>query len=287
MSENKKATALTVETKFVEAQNRITYAFRRFGSGGKRPLLLFQHFRGTLDSWDPALLDELAESRQVITFDNTGVGASSGVTAHTITQMAVDSLAFIDALELESLDLLGFSIGSMVAQEVTLIRPDVVNRLVLASSAPRGASGMHGWAPEVIGAVGKPQTTPEGFLSVFFHSSDASQNAGKAFLQRSFSRQDKDNPANWQTRKAQYDAVAEWGIPNHAMLQRVVAITQPTFIANGDSDPMILPRYSYLLAGLIPNSTIKIYPDAAHGFLFQHHTEFARDVTGFLDQSSQ
>ena len=155
--------------------------------------------------------------------------------------------------------------------------------MVLASAAPKGADGIHGWAPEVIGAVGTPQTTPEEYLGVFFTASPASSKAGQEALGRMYSRtEDRDDPTTWAVREAQYDAVCTWGIPDHAELQRLAAITHPVFVANGDSDPMIPPRYSHLIAGLLPHATVKIYPDAAHGFLFQHHTEFAGDVTEFL-----
>jgi pimeloyl-ACP methyl ester carboxylesterase len=175
------------------------------------------------------------------------------------------------------------SIGSFVAQEVTLIRPAIARRVVLASSAPQGAAGMHGWAPGVIGAVGTPLTSPEEYLDVFFARSDPSRQAGQAALKHMYARnQDRDTSTNWATRQAQYDAVCNWGVPDHAALQRVSAIKHPVFVANGDSDPMILPHYSYLLAGLIPQAKVKIYPDAAHGFLFQHHAEFAADVEAFL-----
>jgi len=268
----------------VRAANDIEYAYRDTGGhDGVAPLVLLQHFRGNLDYWDPALVDALAASRRVITFDNTGVGNSTGRTADTVEQMAKDALAFISALGLSQADLLGFSIGSFVAQEVALRRPGLVRRLVLASSAPKGAAGMHGWAPAVIGAVGTPQTSPEQYLGVFFAPSAASQQAGKQALGRMYARSDdRDAMTDWATREAQYDAVCAWGIPNHAELERVTALQMPVFVANGDSDPMILPRYSYLLAGLIPQAQLKIYPDAAHGFLFQHHAAFAADVVQFL-----
>jgi pimeloyl-ACP methyl ester carboxylesterase len=143
---------------------------------------------------------------------------------------------------------------------------------------------MHGWAQDVIDAVGKPQTGPDGVLAVFYAASPTSQQAGKQSLQRIFGARtdDRDAETTWATRQAQYDAVCSWGEPNHALLQRVSAIDCPVFIANGDSDPMIPPHYSYLLAGLIPQATVKIYPDSAHGFLFQHATEFAADVEAFL-----
>jgi pimeloyl-ACP methyl ester carboxylesterase len=272
-----------VQTETVEAANGTGFAYRDLGEGDV-PIVAFQHFRGNLENWDPPLIDALAANRRVLTFDNTGVGATTGMTPHTIAEMAQDAIAFVDALALAQVDLLGFSIGSFVAQEITLTRPDLVRRVVLASSAPQGAAGMHGWAKDVIDAVGKRQGSPEGYLSVFYAPSPASQAAGRQSLQRIFGArtEDRDADTTWETRQAQYDAVCSWGIPNHALLQRVSAIDHPVFIANGDSDPMILPHYSYLLAGLIPQARLKIYPDAAHGFLFQHAAGFAADVEAFL-----
>ena len=268
--------------KLVSAANGVDYAYRDTGEG-EVALVLLNHFRGNLDSWDPALVDALAVNRRVIAFDNAGVGGSTGVTPHTIGQMAHDATAFISAMDLGQVDLLGFSIGSFVAQEITLIRPAMVRRLVLASSAPQGAAGMHGWAPEVIGAIGTPKTSPEEYLDVFFARSPSSRQAGQQTLQRMYARtEDRDAATTWATREAQYDAVCTWGIPDHAKLQRLSCLQMPVFVANGNSDPMILPHYSYLLAGLIPQARVKIYPDAAHGFLFQHHAEFAADVEAFL-----
>ena len=272
---------------WVSAANGIEFAYRDTGGEGGVPLVLVQHFRGNLDNWDPALIDALAATRRVITFDNAGVGGSTGTTPDTIEQMARDAIAFIAALQLSQVDLLGFSIGSfVVAQQIALTRPAVVRRLMLASSAPQGAAGMHGWAAEVIGAVGTPHTSPEAYLGVFFARSDASRQAGQQALKRMYARtEDRDTATTWATREAQYDAVCAWGMPDHGRLQRLSAIGMPVFIANGDSDPMILPHYSYLLAGLIPQARVKIYPDSAHGFLFQHHAQFAADVEAFLDDA--
>jgi pimeloyl-ACP methyl ester carboxylesterase len=247
------------------------------------PLVLLQHFRGNLDNWDPAVIDDLAASRDVVTFDNVGVGGTNGTTPSSVEEMARGAIDFLSAMEFDQVDLLGFSIGSFVAQEIALVRPALVRKLILASSAPKGAAGMHGWAPEVIGAVGAPEVSPDGVLDVFYARSDSSRQAGGQALQRLFARTaDRDQSTTWQTRQAQYDAVCAWGIPNHALLQRLGAIEIPVFVANGDSDPMILPHYSYLVAGLIPQARVKIYPDSAHGFLFQHHREFAADVEAFL-----
>jgi pimeloyl-ACP methyl ester carboxylesterase len=272
-----------LRNELVTAANGVDYAYRDAGGEGEVPLVLLQHFRGNLDNWDPALIDALAPARRVVTFDNAGVGGSTGTTPDTIEQMARDAIAFLNAMQFSQVDLLGFSIGSFVAQQIALVRPAIVRRLVLASSAPQGAAGMHGWAPEVIGAIGTPNTSPEAYLDVFFARSASSRRAGQEALRRMYARtEDRDTATTWATREAQYDAVCAWGIPDHALLQRLAAIDMPVFVANGDSDPMILPRYSYLLAGLIPHARVKIYPDAAHGFLFQHHAEFAADVDAFL-----
>jgi pimeloyl-ACP methyl ester carboxylesterase len=272
-------------TQRVAAGNGIEYAYRDLGAGDV-PLVLLQHFRGNLDNWDPALVDALAADRRVVTFDNVGVGATTGRTSSTIEAMAHDSIAFLEAMEFQRVDLLGFSIGSFVAQEIALIRPDLLRRVVLASSAPQGAAGMHGWAPEVIGAIGEPETSPQGYLDVFFAPTPTSRDAGQQAAGRIFGRTaDRDEPTTWQTRQAQYDAVCAWGIPNHSLLERVAAIDLPVFVANGDSDPMILPRYSYLLAGLLLDARVRIYPDSAHGFLFQHHRQFASDVHAFLQEA--
>jgi pimeloyl-ACP methyl ester carboxylesterase len=282
-----------IRMRYVDASNRritadtaIDYVYRDLGVS-EVPLVLLQHFRGNLDNWDPALIDALAADRRVVAFDNVGVAGTSGNTPNTVEAMAHGAIAFIEAMSLGRVDLLGFSIGSFVAQEIALIRPDLLRRVVLASSAPQGAAGMHGWAPEVIGAVGARETTPEGYISVFFAPSDTSREAGRQAAGRIFGGRttDRDGPTTWQTRQAQYGAVCAWGIPNHSLLQRVTAIQLPVFVANGDRDPMILPRYSYLLAGLLPDARLTIYPDSAHGFLFQYHEKFAADVHAFLEES--
>src|SRR4029077_15132307 len=171
--------------------------------------------------------------------------------------------------------------------EIALVRPDLLRRVVLASTAPQGATGMHGWGREVIAAVGAPEPTPQGYLSVFFAPTDPRREAVRQAAGRIFGARttDRDEPTTWQTRQAQYDAVWAWGIPNHSLLQRIAAIDLPVFVANGDSDPMIPPRYSHLLAGLLSDARVKIYPDSAHGFLFQPHGGFPSDVQAFLEEA--
>jgi pimeloyl-ACP methyl ester carboxylesterase len=272
-------------TQRVTAENGIEYAYRDVGEADV-PLVLLQHFRGNLDNWDPALVDALAADRRVVPFNNVGVASTTGTTPNTVEAMAHGAIAFIEALSFQRVDLLGFSLGSFVAQEIALIRPDLLRRVVLASAAPQGAAGMHGWAPDVIGAVGEPETNPEGYFRVFFAPTDTSREAGQRVAARVFGRTtNRDAPTTWQTRQAQYDAVCAWGIPNHSLLQRVAAIELPVSVAGGDGDPMILPRYSHLLAGLLPDARLTIYPDSAHGFLFQHHSQFAADVDAFLAEA--
>src|SRR2546425_3486489 len=165
----------------VTAGNAIEYAYRDLGEGDV-PLVLLQHFRGNLDNWDPALVDALAADRRVVAFDNVGVGATTGRTPNTIEAMARDAIAFLEAMDLQRVDLLGFSIGSFVAQEIALIRPDLLRRVALASSAPQGATGMHGWAPKVIAAVGQPETSPQGYLDVFRSEEHTSELQSLAYL---------------------------------------------------------------------------------------------------------
>ncbi|MGW7545055.1 alpha/beta fold hydrolase [Streptomyces sp. NPDC054770] len=275
---------LEVQTSTVQGTNGISYAYRRLGPSGRRPLVLLQHFRGNLENWDPDLIDVLAAARDVIAFDNVGVGATTGATPHTVAQMADDAIVFVEALGLDSIDVLGFSIGSFIAQEIALTRPSLTGKLILASTAPQGAPGMHGWAPDIIGAIGEPTTDAEGMLHAFFTKSPESRAAGGQFLGRISTRTaGRDEETTWQTRNAQYDAVVKWGTPNFAMLQRLAAIQQPVLIANGDDDRMILPWYSHLTASLIPDAFVKLYPDSAHGFLFQHAKQFGADAHDFLD----
>lgn len=271
----------TAETKFVEAAGS-EFAYRRFGRPGDLPLVMLQHFRGNLDNWDPALTDALAAEREIILVDNPGVGSSTGEPSGSIAQTAREIIAFADALGLGEIDLLGFSIGGFVAQEMALVRPTLVRRLVLAATGPKGAPGMHGWRDD-IAAAARGESKPENLLYIMFAHSETSQAKGMEFLGRFMERQEgRDAPTSDAARDAQYDAIVEWGIPDHAALQRLTGIQSPTLIIQGDDDLMIPTKLSHLLAGLIPDAQIRIYPDAAHGFLFQYPTKVAADVNAFL-----
>jgi len=173
----------TAETRFVDAGGA-RFAFRRFGSPGATPLVMLQHFRGNLDNWDPALIDALAGEREVILVDYPGVGSSSGDFGPSIADAARDMIAFIAALDVSEVDLLGFSIGGFVAQEIALIRPALVRRLVLAATGPKGAPGMHGWREDIALAARLDQSTADSLLHIFFTPSEASRAKGGAFLGR-------------------------------------------------------------------------------------------------------
>ena len=272
----------TAETRSVEAGG-VRFAFRRFGVPGGMPLVMLQHFRGNLDNWDPALTDALAREREVILVDFPGVGGSTGEFGPTIADTARRMIAFLTALELSEADVLGFSIGGFVAQEIALIRPALVRRLVLAGTGPKGGPGMHGWREDIAAAARLNQSTADSLLHIFFASTDSSRAKGREFLGRFMARKaDRDEPSSLAARDAQYDAIVEWGIPDHGGLQRLSAIRCPTLIIQGDSDVLIPTRLSHLMAGLIPDAQIRIYPDAAHAFLFQEPEQVAADVNAFL-----
>jgi pimeloyl-ACP methyl ester carboxylesterase len=275
---------LTAPNRFVEAANGVTYAYRRLGdASGAPPLVLLQHFRGNLDNWDPALVDALASMRDVVLFDNAGVGGSTGTTPRTVTAMAHDALRFLEALELREIDLLGFSLGGFVAQELTLIRPRLVRRLVLAATGPQGGEDMHGYTDDVYVSATRDEPGPEDLLAVFFGGSETSLSAGLEFVERIFARtEDRDAATTVATRDAQLDAIHTWGIPDPSKLDRLAGIAQPVLVANGEDDRMVPTRNSQLLADRLPDAELRIYLDAGHGFLFQYPHEFAAEVQAFL-----
>lgn len=276
-------TQYTAPNRTVEASNGSTYAYRRFGKPGTIPVIFLQHFRGNLDNWDPALVDDIAEEHEVILFDASGVGLSKGAVPTTFRDFGRDALAFIEALELSRVDLFGFSIGGFTAQEVALQAPHLVHRLVLAGTGPQGGREMHGWISEARAHAMKDVQGPEDILYLFFTPSEASQAKGQEFVGRIFTRtEDRDTDVTLATRDVQAAAIIEWGIQDLDGLSRLENIQTPTLVANGDHDVMVPTVNSYLLAGHLPHATLTIYPDANHGFLFQYPREFAAEVNTFL-----
>ena len=277
-------TALTARNRFVDLDGD-TLAYRRFGNTESEapPLLFLQHFRGTLDNWDPVLVDSIAAHREVVLLDNSGVGLSSGKVPVTVTAMARDAIAFLDALGIDRIDLLGYSLGGMVAQELALLRPRAVRRIVLAGTGPRGGHQMHGWTFDIERTANQANNGIDDILRIFFGVTETSRELGREYIERIFSRMEvADKPNGPEVARAQYDAVVEWGIPDPSQLNRLAGIRQPTLVANGDNDLMIPTVNSQILADHLPDARLRIYPDAAHGFLFQYPRQFADLVTEFL-----
>jgi pimeloyl-ACP methyl ester carboxylesterase len=263
-----------------------SFVYRRFGNEQTvaPALVMLQHFRGNLDNWDPALVDRIAQDRELILVNNRGVGGSTGVVPENVTNMARDALAFIDALALKQIDLLGFSLGGHVAQELVLLRPRLVRRLVLAGTAPQGGPDLHRWSDDVYALATPDEPTAEDLLELFFSASEQSRAKGMESLGRLYQREvDRDEPTDLATRDAQLAAITAWGIPDESKLNRLAGITQPTLVANGDNDTMMHTQNSHLLAEYLPNPELRIYPDAGHGFLNQYPEVFADDVHAFLE----
>lgn len=272
----------TAPTRFIEA-NGIRYAYRRFGKESGVPLVFLQHFRGTMDNWDPMIINGFAQDRPVVLFDNAGVGLSGGETPDNVADMARHAVAFIEALGLTQVDLLGFSLGGFVAQQVTLGHPDLVRRVVLAGTGPQGGEGMDRFTPAVEAVATKEKSGPESLLFLFFEPTATSQAAGRAFLQRLGARTtDREEPSSLQTRDAQLKAIQAWGVSEGERYSRLKQIRQPVFVANGTNDIMVPTVNSFILSQRLPNAYLILYPDSGHGFLFQYAGLFVEHVSRFL-----
>jgi pimeloyl-ACP methyl ester carboxylesterase len=273
----------TAPTQFVEA-NGVRFAYRRFGKTGGIPLVFNQHFMGTMDHWDPAVTDGFARERDVILFNNAGVSSSSGEVPTSFEQMGRNAIAFVKALGLQQVDVLGFSIGGFVAQEITLAAPDLVRRLVLVGTAPRGGEGMEGGTSEGNRIFGASYDPPDHlWLSVFFTPSATSQAAGRAFLKRFRLRsKNRDPEVTDKVAPAQRAAIAKWSARRQRPYDYLKAIQQPTLVVNGSTDLIIYTVNSFILQQQLPNAELIIYPDSAHGPHHQYPELFVRDASTFL-----
>ena len=261
----------TAPTQFVEV-NGIRFAYRRFGKSGAAPLVFNQHFTGTMDHWDPAVTDGLANEREVILFNNAGVSSSSGKVPTSIEGMAANAIAFIGQLGLSRVDVLGFSIGGFVAQEIAGQAPGLVRKLVLVGTGPRGGEGMASLTPEAQQIFGASYQEPDHlWLAVHFTKSDASQAAGRGFLKRFRLRQENRDPeVNEQVAPAQLEALGKWGIRFDRAYDYLKSIAQPTLVVNGGKDVIIYAVNSFILQQHLPNAQLILYPDANHGSQYQY-----------------
>jgi pimeloyl-ACP methyl ester carboxylesterase len=288
MSSTKTAGSTTAPTEFLQANGQ-SYAYRRFGNGPGLPLLFLQHFTGTLDNWDPAVIDSLAAGREVILFDNAGVGRSTGEVPVTIAGMARHALAFLDGLGLETCDIVGYSLGGMVALQMVQDRPSIFRRMVLVGTAPRGGEDvMHLEKPSLAKRIQDPTNRGYDVLKkIFFTGSPASQAAAEAFTRRLAQRKDDlDPPSGPEVAGAQMAAFREWEQWKGTRFFELGAIRHPTLVVNGIHDEMIPVSNSYRLSENLPNAVLLVYPDAGHGSLFQYAESFTRHAAAFLSSDS-
>jgi pimeloyl-ACP methyl ester carboxylesterase len=276
-------TWMSVPTQVVSSGG-VDFAYRELGrQHGGTPVVFLVHLAAVLDNWDPRVVDGIAAKRHVIAFDNRGVGASSGSPSNSMEQMADDAIAFIKAKGLKQVDLFGFSMGGMIAQEIVLKEPQLVRKMILAGTGAAGGEGISTVAGvanyDLMRAVFTGQD-PKQYL--FFTRTPTGIEAGKAFLKRLQERtENRDKAITTGAYVAQLQALTAWGQKKPADLS---AVKQPVLVVNGDDDRMVPTKNSYDLSQRLPNSQLIIYPDAGHGSIFQFHEDFVSKALVFLAQ---
>ncbi len=286
MSSTETPSNTTAQTHYATVGDN-TYAYRQFGSGPGAPLLFLQHFTGTLDNWDPAVTDPLALGRSVILFESAGIGRSSGKVPPTVASMADHAMRFLDALGFTQVDVLGFSLGGMVAQVMALTRPALLRRIILTGTGPEGGVGVAMDRPELL-KIFADQKMPmsEKLVKLFFETTETSQSAGRRFVQRLARRtEDKDTPTTAEAAGAQLAAMAAWAKSGGEPYAELKKITQPVLVTNGNNDIMIPTVNSFTLSEHLPYAQLISYPDSGHGALFQHAGAFTSHVSEFLDRN--
>ncbi|ADB39685.1 alpha/beta fold hydrolase [Spirosoma linguale] len=274
------STYATVPTEFITAANGITFAYRRLGQKQAVPIIYFGHLTSNLDNADPRIMDALAAQHEIISFDYRGVGATSGNDAETIADMAKDGLAFIKALGYEKVDILAFSMGGFIIQELMAMEPTLVRKLILAGTGPRGGEGISDVVRLTYLDIAKALFTfvdPKFYL--FFNSTDAGKQAARLFLDRLKERtENRDTAVGFGTLQTQLHAIKVWG---HEPPADLSVFTLPVLVINGDNDRMVPTPNSYDLAKRLPNAQLHIYENAAHGALFQYHEDFVKRALAF------
>ncbi|MFE2492214.1 alpha/beta fold hydrolase [Streptomyces mirabilis] len=269
-----------VPTQYVDV-NSVRFAYRELGADSEVPVVFLHHFTAVMDDWDPRVVDGIAAQHRVIAFDNRGVGATGSTVPADLEQMGTDAIAFIRALGHDKVDLFGFSIGGAVAQMVALQAPDLVRRMVVAGSGPRGGGGI--WKmPFIVGGAylkaAVARKDPRHFL--FFPRNAEGKRAANAYFERLAERTtDRDKPISQQARLAQLRAITTAGM--HAA-DDLSAIKVPVFVANGDHDLMVASEHSADMARRLPDASLQIYPNSGHGGVFQHHETFVPQMLEFL-----
>lgn len=274
-----------VPTRTVDVDG-VPFAYRELGPTGGTPIVFLHHFTAVQDDWDPAVIDGLARRYRVITFDNKGVGGSGGTVPPTIEEMAADAIAFIRALGLSKVHLLGFSMGGFVAQVIAMTHPELIDRLLLTGTGPSGIDNEADSLPQLVQTAMAKATEQNKHAKhfLFFSQTPESQAAADAFLARLRERsEDRVTPVTQQAIVAHVAAIQAWGQVDPSRLPK---LTHPTFVANGDDDVMVATERSFQLRKLIPNARLSIYPNAGHGGIFQYHELFVAQAMAFLDEGS-
>jgi pimeloyl-ACP methyl ester carboxylesterase len=257
------------------------FAYRQLGTDSGAPVIFLNHLAAVLDNWDPRVVDGIAAKHRVIVFDNRGIGASGGLTPDTIEAMARDAIAFIRALGSEQVDLLGFSLGGMVSQVIAELEPQLVRKMILAGTGPAGGVGIDKVTQVTIVDILRGYLTfkdPKQYL--FFTTTANGRRESAKFIKRLKERtEDRDKPISIRAFRTQLKAIHAWGVQQPSDLS---TIQQPVFVVNGDHDRMVPTSNTFDLAKRLPNSEIKIYPDAGHGGIFQFHNEFVAQALEFL-----
>jgi pimeloyl-ACP methyl ester carboxylesterase len=283
------ASNIIAPTRFLDG-GKERYAYRRFGAGSGLPLLCLQHFTGTMDNWDPAVTDPLASEREVILFESAGIGRSSGSVPNTIAGMASHASAFLDGLGIGTCDVLGFSLGGMVAQQIALERPSIIRRMMLVGTAPRGGEDiMHLEKPSLAKPLRDPSLQGYAVLQkIFFAPTKSSQAAGAAFIERLMQRREDREPVSGPAvAQAQMAAFREWEQVSGERFSDLKKIHHPTLVVNGVNDEVIPVSNSYWLSAHLPNAVLLTYPDSGHGSLFQFHESFTEQAAAFLASQSE
>jgi pimeloyl-ACP methyl ester carboxylesterase len=260
--------------------NNVRFAYRRWGKPGGIPLVFMNYFSGNLDDWDPLVTDGFAADYDVILFNNAGVGLSGGETPGTVSEMTRHALAFCDALGLMQFNVVGFSLGGMIAQQLALDLPDRLNRIVLLGTGRRGGEGL-----TFTELSAEERADPDRFLlGAFFSPTDASQAAGRAYLSRLAVRtRDRDRPVSTRTAEAQLRAIREWGaVPPTNRYTTLQNIMHPTLVVHGTKDIVVLPINAFILAQRLPAAQLIMYPDSNHGAYSQHAELFLEHAKLFL-----
>lgn len=272
--------AATAPTRYLDVGGT-RFAYRELGRAGGVPLVFLHHFTATIDDWDPRVLDGIAAERRVVVFDNRGIGGTAGRVPTTVAEMAADAVAFIRALGLDRVDLLGFSLGGFIPQVVATTEPALVRRMVLAGTGPAGFQGVGRFNRRLLTDTAQGALTlsdPKPLL--FFTRTTAGRAAARSYMARLAERTtDRVRPTSLRAAGAQLAAIRRWGAQRPMDLG---LITQPTLVANGEDDRMLASRGSFELAHRIPDAQLTIYPDAGHGGVFQHHERFVPAVLRFL-----